>query len=166
MSNESVKSFTVSRNHHLFLPLMDVRDVSRISNGKSSWCSRKPAGRLVGQPSRWYQSNSASWAAVAQPGKVTISSATQVTCLPAHLKLPVVSCEIRVFAGIRIWQLKTEWGRMCNASFKFQSFYIGQIMQQDRELGLEKQIELFQLTRNFRWQACTMLESFWPCEIQ
>lgn len=112
MSNESVKSFTVSRNHHLFLPLMDVRDVSRISNGKSSWCSWKPAGRLVGQPSRWHQGNSASWAAAVQPGKLTISSTTQIAYLPAQLKLPVFSDQIEFILemGCSNWETKETEG--------------------------------------------------------
>lgn len=136
MSNESVKSFTVSRNHHLFLPLMDVRDVSRLSNGKSSWCSWKPAGRLVGQPSRWHQGNSASWAAAVQPGKVTISSTTQIAYLPAQLKLPVFSEQIEFLLemGCGNWEMNeteganhpsnsslTPEGKLCSRTQRAQS---------------------------------------------
>lgn len=93
---------------------MDVRDVSRISNGKSSWCSWEAAGRLVGQLSRWYQSNSASWAAVVQPGKVTISSTTRIMYLPAHLKLSVFSCETEfiVEMGSGNWEMNEAGGAM------------------------------------------------------
>lgn len=125
MSNESVKSFTVSRNHHLFLPLMDVRDVSRISNGKSSWCSWKPAGRLVGQPSRWYQGNSASWAAVVQPGKVTVSSTTQITYLPAQLTLPVFSYQIEFILEMGSGTRERNEAEGAISSFKFHSYYRG-----------------------------------------
>lgn len=84
-----------------------------ISNGKQFWCSRKPAGRLVGQPSRWCQGDSPSWAAAVLPGKDghfllctnhRSASTTQAPSIFASNK------EFILETGLGTWEMKAAEG--------------------------------------------------------